>query len=63
MNGFARVGSVVTAVADIDTVDGKELFGDYKPDAVGIGIAQGTHPYIGEGAVWIVVLMAERAKR
>jgi uncharacterized protein YkwD len=63
MSGFARVGSVVTAVADIDTVDGKELFGDYKPDSVGIGIAQGTHPEIGEGAVWIVVLMAERAKR
>jgi len=60
---FARVGSVVTAVADLDTVDGKELFGDYKPDTVGIGIAQGRHPEIGEGAVWIVVLMAENAKK
>jgi uncharacterized protein YkwD len=58
---FARVGSVITAVGDLDTVDGKELFGEYKPDEVGIGIAQGKHPEIGEGAVWIVILMAERA--
>jgi uncharacterized protein YkwD len=57
---FARVGSVITAVGDLDTVDGKELFGEYKPDEVGIGIAQGRHPEIGEGAVWIVILMAER---
>ena len=57
---FARVGSVVTAVADLEVVDGKELLGDYKPDDIGVGIAQGPHPEIGDGAVWIVVLMAER---
>jgi uncharacterized protein YkwD len=57
---FARVGSVITAVGDLETLDGKELFGEYKPDEVGIGIAQGRHPDIGEGAVWIVILMAER---
>lgn len=57
---YARVGSVITAVGELDTVDGKELVGDYKPDDIGIGIAQGTHPDIGENAVWIVVLMAER---
>jgi len=59
---FARVGSVITAVADVETVDGAELYGEYKPDEVGIGVAQGKHPEIGEGAVWIVVLMADRAK-
>ena len=57
---YARVGSVITAVGELDTVDGKELVGDYKPDDIGIGIAQGTHPDIGENAVWIVVLMGER---
>jgi len=57
---YARVGSVITAVGELDAVDGKELVGDYKPDDIGIGIAQGTHPDIGENAVWIVVLMAER---
>jgi uncharacterized protein YkwD len=57
---YGRVGSVITAVGELDTVDGKELVGEYKPDEIGVGIAQGTHPEIGEGAVWIVVLMAER---
>lgn len=57
---YARVGSVISAVADLDSIDGKQLVGDYKPDDIGIGIAQGNHPEIGEGAVWIVVLMAEK---
>jgi hypothetical protein len=60
---YGRVGSVITAVADVDTIDGKELVGEYKPDDIGVGIAQGPHPEIGDGAVWIVVLMAERTKR
>ncbi|HUJ63167.1 MAG TPA: CAP domain-containing protein, partial [Kofleriaceae bacterium] len=57
---YARVGSAVLAVADLDSVDAKDLLSGYKPDAIGIGIAQGNHPEIGEGAIWIVVLMAER---
>jgi uncharacterized protein YkwD len=61
-NVYGRVGSVITAVADVDTIDGKELVGEYKPDDIGVGIAQGPHPEIGDGAVWIVVLMAERTK-
>jgi uncharacterized protein YkwD len=60
---YTRVGSVITTVADLDSIDGKQLLGEYKPDDIGIGIAQGTHPEIGEGAVWIVVLMAERAHK
>ena len=57
---YARVGSVTSAVADMDSVDGKQMLGDYKADAIGVGIAQGNHPDIGEGAIWIVVLMAEK---
>ncbi|NVB82236.1 MAG: hypothetical protein HOV81_27900 [Kofleriaceae bacterium] len=57
---YARVGSVTSAVADLDMIDGKQLVGDYKPDDIGVGIAQGFHPEIGDGAVWIVVLMAEK---
>ena len=59
-NQYARVGSVITAISELDSLDGKELVGDYKPDDVGIGIAQGMHPEIGEGAIWIVILMGER---
>jgi uncharacterized protein YkwD len=57
---YSRIGSVVSAVAELDTVDGASLVGDYKPDDIGVGIAQGSHPDIGESAIWIVVLMAER---
>ena len=57
---YARVGSVVSAVADLEAIDGKQLVGDYKPDDIGVGIAQGNQPEIGESAIWIVVLMAER---
>jgi uncharacterized protein YkwD len=57
---YARVGSVVSAVAELDSVDGKELLGDYKADDIGVGIGQGTHPEIGDGAIWIVVLLAEK---
>ena len=57
---YGRVGSVITAVVETDTIDGASLIGDYKPEAIGVGVAQGTHPDLGEGAVWIVVLMGER---
>ena len=59
-NQYARVSSVITAVAELDALDGKQLVGDSRPDDIGIGIAQGTHPEIGEGAIWIVILMAEK---
>jgi hypothetical protein len=57
---YGRVGSVITAVAETDSIDGAALVGDYKPDAVGIGVAQGVHPEIGDNAIWVVVLLAER---
>jgi len=60
--GYARIGSVITAVADLSAIDAKSLVGDAKPDEIGVGVAQGTHPEIGEGAIWIVVLLAEKKK-
>src|SRR6185503_10713150 len=44
---YARVSSVITAVADTDSIDGPSLLGDSKPDNIGVGIAQGPHPEIG----------------
>jgi uncharacterized protein YkwD len=57
---YARVGSVITAAGDLDAIDGASILGDAKPDDVGIGIAQGPHPEIGEGAMWIVVITANK---
>ncbi|MEJ7597650.1 MAG: CAP domain-containing protein [Kofleriaceae bacterium] len=58
-NKYARVGSVVTAASELDSIDGPAILGEATPDDIGIGIAQGVHPEIGEGAIWIVVLLAE----
>jgi uncharacterized protein YkwD len=57
---YARVGSVITAAADLETLDGKSLVGESTVDDVGIGVAQGPHPEIGEGAIWIVVLLGQK---
>ncbi|MDB4963681.1 MAG: SCP-like extracellular [Myxococcales bacterium] len=57
---YARVSSVITASADLDSIDGTSLIGDSKPDDIGVGIAQGSHPEIGDGAIWIVVLLGQK---
>lgn len=57
---YARVGSVITAAADLDSIDGGSLLGETKTDDIGVGVAQGSHPEIGDGAMWIVVLLAQK---
>ncbi|MEO7733889.1 MAG: CAP domain-containing protein [Kofleriaceae bacterium] len=57
---YQRVGSVITATADLDTLEGKGLLGDSVAEDGGVGIAQGPHPEIGENAIWVVVLLASR---
>lgn len=57
---YQRVSSVITAASELDSIDGKSLLGDSKIDDIGVGVAQGPHPEIGDGALWIVVLIAEK---
>lgn len=57
---YQRVGSVITAVADLDAIDGAGLLGGSSADELGLGVAQGPHPQIGDNALWIVVLLANR---
>jgi hypothetical protein len=57
---YSRMGSVVTAVGDLATVDGKMLLGDAHPSDAGVGVAQGPHPDIGDNAIWIVVILADK---
>jgi uncharacterized protein YkwD len=59
-NIYAKVGSVITAASELDSIDGPGLLGEARPDQIGIGIAQGAHPDIGEGAIWIVVLLGTK---
>ncbi|HEX2687718.1 MAG TPA: CAP domain-containing protein [Kofleriaceae bacterium] len=55
---YQRIGTVITTTADLDTFDGAGLVGDSTAEDVGIGIAQGPHPEIGENAIWVVILLA-----
>ncbi|HEX7843890.1 MAG TPA: CAP domain-containing protein, partial [Kofleriaceae bacterium] len=57
---YQRVGSVITAVADLDTVDPAGLLGSSAGHEFGLGIGQGPHPQIGDNAIWIVVLLGNR---
>lgn len=57
---YLRVSSVITAASELDSLDGKSLLGDGLVDDIGVGVAQGTHPEIGDGAVWVVILLAQR---
>ncbi|MGN6109293.1 MAG: CAP domain-containing protein [Kofleriaceae bacterium] len=57
---YMRIGSIITAVADLESIDGPTTLGDARPDEVGVGIAQGTHPEIGDNAIWVVVIAANR---
>jgi len=57
---YLRVGRVISAVADLDRIDGAGLLGGEPVDELGVGIAQGPHPEIGDNAIWIVVLLASR---
>jgi uncharacterized protein YkwD len=56
---YARVGSVITTTASVDMVDGASLLGDATPDDIGVGIAQGPHAEIGDGAIYVVVLLGK----
>jgi uncharacterized protein YkwD len=57
---YQRVGSVITATADLDSFDGAGVVAESVADEVGIGVAQGPHPEFGDGAIWIVILLASR---
>lgn len=56
---YVKIHRTITAVADVADVDTSALLGGFPADDVGVGVAQGTHPDIGDGAVWIVVLIGE----
>jgi hypothetical protein len=56
---YTKIHRTITAVADVADVDAKAVLGGFPGDDVGVGVAQGTHPELGDGAVWVVVLLGE----
>lgn len=62
---YRVVDRVITVTDDLETVDGARLFGSTTASdpELGIGIAQGTDGELGDNAIWVVVLAAERRAR
>lgn len=58
---YVRVASTVTAFTDIASADVDALLHE-GGDELGIGIAQGPHPQLGDGATWVVLLAGDRKK-
>jgi uncharacterized protein YkwD len=57
---YVRVGSAIMTVADLEALDGASILGGARPDEIGIGIGQGSHAEIGDGAIFVVVLLATK---
>jgi uncharacterized protein YkwD len=55
---YRRIGSVVTTVSDLEALDAASLIEGAVATHVGIGIAQGSHEELGEGAIYVVLLVA-----
>lgn len=57
-----KLQTAITAAPDVAMVDVSKLMDGIDVEELGIGIAQGPHPDLGEGATWIVLLLGEKTK-
>jgi hypothetical protein len=57
---YQRVGQVIEVLGDLDSLDPAGLLASVSGSDLGIGIAQGPHAEIGDNAIWLVVLTAQR---
>jgi uncharacterized protein YkwD len=55
---YSRVTTVVSTVADVDAFNPDTVLTDRKTTHYGVGVAQGQHDVIGEGAIYIVLMVA-----
>lgn len=58
--GFSRVSTLVTAVANVKAFDPTGSLGGAQVSHFGIGVAQGDHAVMGEGAIYVVVLLGQK---
>jgi uncharacterized protein YkwD len=56
---FARVGTAVVTVIDIDSLDIDQAFRETWITHYGLGVARGKHDEFGDNAMFIVLLMAQ----
>lgn len=59
-NAYRGVTTVATTVADVAAFDPSQALADKSVSHFGVGVAQGDHPELGDGAIFIVVLFGHR---
>jgi uncharacterized protein YkwD len=57
---YSRVTTLVTAVAELSGFDPSSTLGDKRITHYGLGLAQGDHPEMGEGAIYVVLLLGHQ---
>jgi hypothetical protein len=57
---YARIGSVVSALVDVEALDAASILGDAGSADIGVGIGVGSHAELGDGALFVVVLLGTR---
>ena len=57
---YSRVTTVVSTVADVEAFNPETVLTDRQTTHYGLGVAQGTHEVIGEGAIYVVLMVARK---
>lgn len=57
---YERVSTAVVEAVDLESIDAASFFDDRRTDEVGVGVAKGRHPELGDDTMWVVVLLATR---
>ncbi len=57
---FSKVSTLVTTVSSISTFKPEGSLGGPKVRFFGVGVAQGNHPVMGDGAIYLVILLGQR---
>jgi uncharacterized protein YkwD len=57
---YTKITTLVTTVADLAAFKPSESLGDKSIHSYGVGVAQGDHEVMGEGAIHIVLLLGHR---
>ena len=57
---FSRATTVVTAVGSVDAFEAESALVDKRMTHYGLGVAQGAHAELGERAIYVVLILAQR---
>jgi hypothetical protein len=57
---YVGIAQVIVPAIELDGINGATILGNNTPDDVGLGVAQGTHPELGDNTIFVMALLATR---